>query len=349
MEKTQFQQVKDNLKAEDDVRRISLSVIVPCYNVEPFLDRSLRSIERQWNGRTDYEIILVNDASLDNGIQKLNAFKEKYPNNVIVIDKHKNEGVAAARNSGLEMANGEWIVFFDPDDELIDGGYAQILQTIEQEQEEIDILSYGVQIVEKDEIDDPMPSFDFSGIFWRGNSLDFMIHYPFGVCWNMMFHKRIFDGRKFPPLIICEDTVVIVSILLQGLKMAKTDLKIYRYIMHTQSMTQSINSVRMNRACDDIMTAIEVLHKMKLNQRDDVKAKITEKQQLFSVNLITRLMLCTKKTAEICRFRDVMRSFSLFPLTMPGIQNKIYNFFMKHPMVLIISRPLYRLYRILSD
>ena len=54
------------------MQSVSLSVIVPCYNVEQYLDRSLGCLERQWNGRTDYEIILVNDASTDGTIHKLN-------------------------------------------------------------------------------------------------------------------------------------------------------------------------------------------------------------------------------------------------------------------------------------
>ena len=128
----------------DNSKKISLSVIVPCYNVEPYLDRSLACLSRQWGERTDYEIILVNDASTDNTINKLNEFKSQFPDNVIVIDKKVNAGAAEARNSGLDVAKGDWIVFFDPDDALADNGYAKMLELTQQK--EFDILSFGVKI-----------------------------------------------------------------------------------------------------------------------------------------------------------------------------------------------------------
>ena len=53
---------------QDNQQSVSLSVIVPCYNVAPYLDRSLGCLERQWNGRTVYEIFLINDASTDDTI-----------------------------------------------------------------------------------------------------------------------------------------------------------------------------------------------------------------------------------------------------------------------------------------
>lgn len=130
-------------------KKISLSVIVPCYNVELYLDRSLGCLERQWNGRSDYEIIFVNDASTDNTLDKLKRFESLYPENVIVIDKKQNGGLGEARNSGMDVAQGEWVVFFDPDDALADKAYGSLLKLVETK--DIDILSFGVTSVKERE------------------------------------------------------------------------------------------------------------------------------------------------------------------------------------------------------
>lgn len=92
---------------------IKFSIIVPIYNVEKYLRTCIESILNQ--SYKKYEIILINDGSSDNSDMICEEYK-KY-NNIKYINK-KNEGVSVARNIGIENANGEWLVFVDPDDWL---------------------------------------------------------------------------------------------------------------------------------------------------------------------------------------------------------------------------------------
>lgn len=87
-----------------------ISVIIPIYNVEPYLQRCLDSIYR--NTYKNLEIICVNDGSTDNSLEILKSQQDK---RIIIIDK-KNGGVSSARNAGLKVATGEYIAFVDPDD-----------------------------------------------------------------------------------------------------------------------------------------------------------------------------------------------------------------------------------------
>lgn len=89
-----------------------VSVIVPVYNTEKYLERCLNSILNQTY--SDYEIILVNDGSKDNSLEICNNYKSKH-NNIIVIDK-ENGGLSSARNAGIEIAKGKYITFIDSDD-----------------------------------------------------------------------------------------------------------------------------------------------------------------------------------------------------------------------------------------
>ena len=91
---------------------IKVSIIVPVYNVEPYLDRCMQSLLKQT--LKEIEIIMVDDESPDHCPQLCEDYKAKY-SNVKVVHK-KNGGLGFARNSGLEVAKGEYVAFIDSDD-----------------------------------------------------------------------------------------------------------------------------------------------------------------------------------------------------------------------------------------
>lgn len=93
-----------------------ITVIVPCYKVEKTVYSCLRSIEQQTYGYDNLEVILIDDASPDNVPGMLDAFKEKHPDNTIVVHLRENGGLSHARNVGMDIATGKYIMFVDSDD-----------------------------------------------------------------------------------------------------------------------------------------------------------------------------------------------------------------------------------------
>lgn len=96
-----------------------ISIIIPCYNAENYIDRCLKSIEEQTyvlDGTGEVEIILINDASTDGTYEKLLKYEEKYPDNVLVISCETNSGPGTVRNIGLKYASGAYVSFVDADD-----------------------------------------------------------------------------------------------------------------------------------------------------------------------------------------------------------------------------------------
>lgn len=91
-----------------------ISVIIPLYNAELYIEDCINSIEQQTF--KDFEIILVNDGSKDNSLEICKNVSLKY-NNIILIDK-KNEGVVSARNEGIKNSKGKFIFFLDIDDKM---------------------------------------------------------------------------------------------------------------------------------------------------------------------------------------------------------------------------------------
>lgn len=94
---------------------IKLSFILPCYNVERYIVDCLNSIYSQDMPEDEFEVICVNDCSTD-GTRDIIAQYMSQHQNLTLIDHEKNMNVGAARNSGLEVAKGEYIWFVDPDD-----------------------------------------------------------------------------------------------------------------------------------------------------------------------------------------------------------------------------------------
>ena len=89
-----------------------ISVIMPVYNVEQYLRRSIESVLNQTF--KDFELICINDGSTDNSLEILNEYATKDPR--IQIINQENAGLSCARNSGLEIVQGEYIAFIDSDD-----------------------------------------------------------------------------------------------------------------------------------------------------------------------------------------------------------------------------------------
>ena len=95
---------------------MKVSIVVPVYNVEKYLDRCIKSILNQ--KYQDMEIILINDGSTDNSLAICEKYREQ-DSRIIIINK-ANQGLSAARNDGVAAASGEYIMFIDSDDYIDD-------------------------------------------------------------------------------------------------------------------------------------------------------------------------------------------------------------------------------------
>lgn len=91
-----------------------LSIVIPVYNVEKYIEKCLKSCLEQDINYSDYEVIIVNDGSPDNSMEVVEPFLFKY-NNIKVVQRD-NGGLSAARNTGIDNASGEYIMFLDSDD-----------------------------------------------------------------------------------------------------------------------------------------------------------------------------------------------------------------------------------------
>ncbi len=107
-----------------------LSVIVPVYNVAPYIRTCMESILRQGLEETDFEVILVNDGTQDNSFEVIEDIVRQHAN-ILRVDQ-ENQGLSAARNTGLNYAQGDYVLFVDSDDLLVEGSVAPLLGLAEK-------------------------------------------------------------------------------------------------------------------------------------------------------------------------------------------------------------------------
>jgi len=119
-----------------------LSIIVPTYKVEDFIERCIRSLENQDIAKDEYEIIVTNDGSPDNSKAIVEKLQSEFTN--IILLNQENQGVSMARNNAIAKAKGNYILPIDPDDYLLPKSLANILQIAESK--DLDVLYLGFEI-----------------------------------------------------------------------------------------------------------------------------------------------------------------------------------------------------------
>lgn len=119
-----------------------LSILLPVYNVEPYLADCVRSIMQQVADDVGVQIIIVDDASHDRSWAIALALREQYPQSLKLVRHDVNQGVSAARNRLISEAEGEYIWFVDPDDYLLAGALAELRAIVAQHAPDLILCDY---------------------------------------------------------------------------------------------------------------------------------------------------------------------------------------------------------------
>lgn len=188
-----------------------ISVVVPVYNVEPYLERCVRSITEQ--SYKKMEILLVDDGSTDGSGALCDRLAEA-DGRIKVIHK-ANGGASSARNAGLAKARGEWIGFVDSDDYIENEMYAEMVEAI---QDKVDIICCGTAIIYPDNMKrkpyvyGKMPEKTFMEKQDALRELFLLQNLNFSVC-DKLFRRHLFEGLTFPLGKTCEDLPVTYELV----------------------------------------------------------------------------------------------------------------------------------------
>lgn len=249
-----------------------ISIILPVYNVEEFLGKCLKSLEAQ--NSKEYEIVIVDDGSNDNSLQISQNWLGRYSN--IRVYQKKNGGLSSARNYGLDKAYGEFIMFVDPDDEIVP--YSLDAQINLLNKYNCDILIRNFKVVDANNesikkkdihnfifennllsgeeslkilLEQKMPHFAWLGIFKRALFVKHNIRFP--------------EGRRF------EDSAVMYRLLGESKSVYFDNNKTYLY---RQNRASIMHNVRADDAESLWMNVVEMENYFKYQHKklkDDVK------------------------------------------------------------------------------
>ena len=319
-----------------------LSVLLPCYNVEKYLDRSLWCLEQQWDDEQSMEIIFVNDCSTDGTLAMLQSFCHKHPHNTVLINKAHNGGVAQARNDALRVAHGRWITFFCPDDALSSGAYQAMCN--DYLSDDIDILSFETNIINDADVL-PLPHYK-GRVEWEGNSKDFYKKYLTDFSWIFIYSHELLDrlGVMFPDLSIYEESLFNLNVFLNdGIKVRRVDCKSHYYIIRPTSLS-SLKSARCNlEMIDDIMAGLEAMEQKKTTQDDSkIIERITSKQKEIARKLMPAFICCDQVDASIIyKIRHQLMDWKIYPYTpfKGGMEHLLHDILLRFPKLLSVLPP----------
>ena len=128
---------------------LKLSIIIPVYNVEKYLEKCLNSL---CGLKIENEIIIINDGTKDSSLEIAEKFKKNHKNENVLIISQENQGLSEARNNGMKIAKGEYISFIDSDDFVDTGNYEKFVNEVIKDNVDIGIGRYK-KIIEKTEGD----------------------------------------------------------------------------------------------------------------------------------------------------------------------------------------------------
>ena len=228
-----------------------ISIIVPVYNVEIYIDKCLKTLTEQT--LRDIEIIIVNDGSLDKSEEIIEKYVKENPTKIKYYEK-ENGGLSSARNYGLEYATGEYIAFLDSDDYVETNMYEEMYNLAKKENAdmvECDFIwewEYGKKIFDKRR---------------EYKTKEEMMKKPRVVAWNKIYKREIINKYKirFPEGLIYEDMEFFYKLLPHLNKISY----INKYFVHYTQREDSITN-KQTQKVEDIFKILDSIFDYYIDQ-----------------------------------------------------------------------------------
>ena len=232
--------------------QIMFSIVVPVYNVEKYLAECLNSVLNQ--SFTDFELLIIDDMSTDSSLQIARQYAEENPDRIRLIEHPVNKGLGGARNTGIEAATGQYLLFLDSDDFMKPGTLEVLHSTILAEN--ADIVEFGYDYV------------DETGAFLYQEHCPKSVYSSDGkerslltrgvTAWNKAVRATAFTdtGIRYPEKRYYEDFWTTPKLWMLGIKAVTLDLPLYGYRQRAGSIMHDTN---VSKAEDILLGADQLL------------------------------------------------------------------------------------------
>lgn len=227
-----------------------LSIIIPVYNVERYVEECVNSIFQQGLEEDEFEVILVNDGSTDKSKELCERLVAKNSN--IFLYNQSNQGQSVARNYGLNKAKGEFISFVDSDDYLLPGYFKELLILVKRKR--LDFIGFDYELTNKRFTSSTKSSPLNLIVVGSGIEILGKHNYNNGPCWYIV-KKNTIGSLRFEEGRLCEDGLFTTQLLLKVDNGEIYSNKIYSYYENIHSTVKSINLERQIKIMSDMFYA----------------------------------------------------------------------------------------------
>lgn len=248
-------------------REGSISIIIPVFNVEQYLDECLLSAVNQTY--RNIEIVVINDGSTDSSSDICEEWARKDAR--IKVIHQENGGLSVARNTGIEYAKGQYICFLDSDDYLVPDCCEKIIKSFLQYN--IDMVSFGF-FRDQDyalQEDTQRPT----GVLCACEALDCLLRGRIdSYVWTCAYRREIFEDIRFPEGRNFEDIGTMYRLILAASNILFMENKLYYYRYRRNSISDRIS----NKSCVDLFV-------MRKTRYDDIRKEWPELAEFDFMNM----------------------------------------------------------------
>jgi glycosyltransferase involved in cell wall biosynthesis len=222
---------------------MKISIIIPVYNVRDYIVECLESILNLDSFDIQYEIICVDDCSPDNSVQLIKKLvKKKKIENLSIIHHKVNKGLGAARNTGIQFAQFEYIWFIDSDDAIDAIAFNNIISSV---REDFDVLMFGVTMCDAQlKKDKEYLKYTNKNIENYSNSFKNKLERQLDVvAWNKLVKTSLFfehEHLRFTESVLNEDEIFSLYLCKIANNVILSDQQVYQYRIREESITTSI-------------------------------------------------------------------------------------------------------------
>lgn len=290
-----------------------LSIIVPMYNAEKYIETCLDSILNSNLSKKDYEIVIVNDGSKDKSLEIAKTYASQYSN--IIYLNQENQGQSTARNNGIKNCNGEYVWFVDADD-AIERDLLKILKLL-SENPNIDI--FGIQL--KDVNEDysflnyscTQPTLPHNKVI-LGREAILLGYNPSSVCALITRRDLIIKNNLYFVVgITHQDVELSYRLVSHANKILFSELKPYIYIQHPSSVRHIPNPTkRLKYLKDDIviLNSFKALSESYSGKDDDLAEYIAEHRKNVLLGNILSIYRNKKVLKKLGIYKAILEEYS---------------------------------------
>ena len=306
---------------------IKFSIIIPCYNVEKYIEKTIKSVLSQTY--SNFELLLINDGSTDNTFKIIKQLEET--DDRIRVFSQENLGVSQTRNKGISLSKGEFIYFLDGDD-LIENNLLEKANEI-FDKKEIDVFSFGYDVFRgENRLELSNKKFD-SSIFTSKEFLKrfFVKDIPQSIC-SLIVKKEIFKNLYFKEnMVVGEDLEFQIQLLLNNeINIYYSSDIFFHYIRRENSAT---TTNKMNINYFNILLYFENLRKQIL------KKKIKEFFNYHIEIFFSTINGLSKKIFTKGNYADIKKELAKYDYILDSFKFR----FKKREIILLILIVLYKI------